>query len=155
MPPRSAPELSAERRDALVSFLCRRAGHQETFCQAIARADTRPPIRTAPTFFQSVGRVTSREVPEHLREMSYLHTDPDQPRVVLTPSGAALVVLVAAGVCGGAPASGGGAAAGSSGGAGGGDTAELGRCLRRVLQLGITPARPPAGSAPRHGEAVP
>ena len=143
MPPRSAPELSAERRDALVSFLCQRAGHRETFCQAIARADARPPIRTAPTFFQRVGRVTDREIPEELREMSYLHTDPDQPRVVLTPSGAALVVLVAAGVCGGDPAS------------GGAEAAELGRCIRRVLQLGIAPARPPADSRAGTTEASP
>lgn len=156
MPPRSAPELSAESRDALVSFLCQRAGHREAFCQAIARADARPPIRTAPTFFQSVGRVTAREVPEHLREMSYLHTDPDQPRVVLTPSGAALVVLVAAGVCGSDPASSGGGGASGSGASGdGAEAAELGRCIRRVLQLGIAPARPPADSRARPLEARP
>jgi hypothetical protein len=130
MPPRSAAEMSAESRDALISFLCQRAGHRATFCEAIAHADARPPIRTAPTFFQSIGRVTSREVPEHLREMSFLHTDPDASRVVLTPSGAALVVAVAAAVCAGDPAS----------------AAERARCIRRVLHLGIAPARPPAGS---------
>ncbi len=140
MPPRSSGEMPAESRDALISFLCRRAGHRETFCQAIAHRDARPPIRAAPTFFQSIGRVTSREVPEHLRELSYLHTDPDQSGVVLTPSAAALVIAVAAAVCAGDPAS------------AGGDAAELRRCIRRVLHLGIAPARPPADSRARPTE---
>jgi mono/diheme cytochrome c family protein len=137
MPPRSSAELSVERRDALISFLCERSGRGESYCQAIAHRDPRPPIRAAPTFFQSIGRVTSREVPAHLREMAYLHTDPDASRVVLTPSATSLVIVVAAAVC-----------AGDTGSAGA-DAAELGRCIRRVLQLGITPVRPPAGSGPR------
>jgi hypothetical protein len=143
MPPRSSAELSAEGRDALISFLCERSGHGESYCQAIAHRDPRAPIRAAPTFFQSIGRVTSREVPAHLREMAYLHTDPDASRVVLTPSGASLMIVVAAAVCAGDTGS-----AGAGAGAGA-DAAGLGRCIRRVLQLGITPVRPPAGSGGR------
>lgn len=141
MPPRSAAALSDERRDTLVSFLCERAGHRASHCEALARRDPRPPIRTAPTFFQSLGRVTAREVPDQLRELSFLHTDPDAPRVVLTPSGAALVIAAATAVCAGDPAS------------PGADPAELTRCIRRVLEVGIKPARPPADSRARPGGA--